>query len=88
MGNRAPGPAMGGSKSDSGEFCQSGNTCSKIVLNSAKVIASSTSLCKLGERSSPFLAMQGPMKIIGISPPYILRATRAVAIIGDTIGAR
>jgi len=51
----------------------------KSLRNSLKVITASTSV------DSAFLAIQGPIKTVLISSPYIFLATRMVATIGETM---
>ncbi len=56
--------------------------------SSVNVRTSSTSAPRSGDAASRFLAMHGPMKTMRSSPPCCSRRSRAIAIIGDTIGAR
>ena len=87
IANNAPVPACGGSKSlgviDSGLIAW----CRSISPNSMKVSAASTSPPTSALRASPFFAMHGPMNTTFIASPYSRRSARAVATIGETIGA-
>ena len=58
-----------------------------ISRSSTKVSTASISPSTRSLSASPFLAMQGPTKAIFRSGPNSRRSARAVASIGETIGA-
>jgi len=59
-----------------------------IIRSSANVSASSTSPWSSSDIASRFFAMHGPTKTIRNRGPNCFRSSRAVAIIGETMGAR
>ena len=87
MGNRPPPRAWGGSKSAGATSSRSRPRAVSIRRSSVNVRASSTSPPRSGEMASRFLAMHGPMNTTRMASPWSARSSRAIAIIGDTMGA-
>ncbi len=88
IGNRPPPRACGASNSLGSTASRSTARAVNNSRSSVNVRTSSTSASRSGDAASRFLAMHGPMKTMRNAGACCSRRSLAIAIIGDTIGAR